>query len=473
MQMNKRKTIFYTSIILIFISPGIISANQLADKIERLKPTVVNLEISSEVNLGFDTAGQWHATGFIVDAKHGFIATNRHVTSTSPVSIKITFIDGSSTNGKVHYYDYYHDFALIKFDPSSVRLKLQEAPLGSSFNLKPQQTLFLIGNNEREEYSVKIGMVVNLRANKGDRHSMTIHTSFDRTGGSSGSPVFNEQGQVIGMHFSGTNTSSFELPIEYIIDSLDAIRKSKIPQRGDVGLQLDYVNVDDAIKHIGISKDYRQLYKREFPRATKFIHVRRVLPNSPAESVVKPGDIVWAVGDQHVGENLYLFDKLVDQSLGQTIQLILLEREGKKVLQLPVQDLEKQKTKRFVLFGGGTFQNITTEFRRMMDYGGDGVFMNHVRAGSAFASLGVYEKDEPATRRVVIRELNGKQIRSLDDFIRAGKQLRDGTHTTVIYQDFESYNTSPKVTYTSFYLKFSPFRIVQINGERKVVKTVK
>ncbi|MFQ5801548.1 MAG: trypsin-like peptidase domain-containing protein [Candidatus Methylomirabilales bacterium] len=468
--MTTRRKIFYSGIILVLISPGSLSANPLADVVESLKPTVVNLEVSSEVNLGFDTAGQWHATGFIVDAKRGIIATNRHVTSTSPASIKITFIDGNSTEGKVLYYDYYHDFALITFDPSAVSLTLKEAPLGSSFSLKPQQTAFLIGNNEREEYSVKVGMVVNLRANKGKRHSLTIHTSFDRTRGSSGSPVFNDQGQVIGLHFAGTNTSSFELPIEYIRDCLEAIRRNGVPQRGDIGLQLDYVNVDDAIKHIGISADYRDLYRREFPRSTKFIHVRAVVPRSPAENLVKPGDIVWALGDQRIGDNLYVFDKLVDQSLGQTIQLTLLRREGKKVLQLPVRDLEKQKTKTFVLFGGGTFQDITTEFRRWMNYGGEGVFMNHVRPGSAFASLGVYEEDAPTTRRVVIRELNGTRIRNLDDFIRAGQRIRDGTHTTIIYQDFATYNTSPKVQYTSFDLEFSPFEIVRMDGERKIVR---
>jgi len=471
--MKNRIIIFVGSIVLILISPGIISANQWADKIERLKATVVNLEVTSEVNLGFDGAGKWAGTGFIVDAKRGIIATNRHVSSTSPASIKITFFGGSSTEGRVQYYDYYHDFAFIKFDPSTVPPPLKEATLGSSFKLKPQQTVFLIGNNEREEYSVKIGMVVNSRVNKGDRHSLTVHTSFDRTGGSSGSPVFNEQEEVVGIHFKGSFTSSFELPIEYILDALDVVRKGEIPQRGDIGLRLDYVNLDDAIKHAGISDHYRKVYKRKFPGATKLIHVRSVIPRSPAESLIKSGDVIWSVGDQLIGDNLYLFDKLIDKSIDQKIKLTVLRREGEKVLELPVHDLEKEKTKRFVLFGGGTFQDIATDFRRMMNYGGDGIFMNHVRAGSAFASLGRHEEDEPTTRKVVIRELNGTRIRSLDDFIRAGQEIRDGAHTTVIYQDFASYNNSPKVTYMSFDLKFSPFRIVQMNGERKVVKIVK
>lgn len=467
--MDKRRTIFYSSIIFILISPGIISANQLADKIERLKSSVVNLEVTSEVNLAFDRAGKWYGTGFIVDAERGIIATNRHVTSRSYPSIKITFIDGSSTEGKVLYYDYYHDFAFVQFDPSAVSATFKEATLGSSFDLKPQQSVFLIGNNEREEYSVKIGMVVNSRVNKGGRHSLTIHTSFDRTGGSSGSPVFTEQEKVVGIHFSGTNTSSFELPIEYILDSLAAIRKGKIPQRGDIGLQLDYVNLDDTIKHVGISDHYRKVYKRRFPDASKLIHVRSVIPRSAAENLIKPGDIIWSVGDQLIGDNLYLFDKLVDQRLGQTIKLTILRREGKKVLELPVEDFEKQKTKRFVLFGGGTFQDITTEFRRGANYGGDGVVMSNVRLGSSFAALGWPQDGKTTARGVIIKELNGTGIRNLDDFITTAEAMKDGTHTTIIYQDFFNFNTSPHVVYTSVDLRFNPLRIVKMNGETKIV----
>ncbi|MCZ6450508.1 MAG: trypsin-like peptidase domain-containing protein [Deltaproteobacteria bacterium] len=466
--MSKSIIILCVSILLTLIPTSLVFANQWADKIERLKPTVVNLEVTSEVNLGFDKPGKWDGTGFIVDGKRGIIATNRHVSSTSPASIKITFFDGSSTEGSVQYYDYYHDFAFIKFDPSAVSPTFKEAKLGFSLQLKPQQTVFLIGNNEREEYSVKIGMVVNSRVNKGDRHSLTLHTSFDRTGGSSGSPVFNEQEEVVAIHFKGTDTSSFELPIEYILDSFDAIRKGEIPQRGDIGLKLDYVNIDDAIKHAGISDDYRKIYKQRFQGATKFIHVRTVIPRSEAENLIKPGDIIWSVGDQLIGDNLYLFDKLLDKRVDQKIKLTVLRHEGKKVFELRVRDLEKEKTKRFVLFGGGTFQDITTEFRRKMNYGGDGVFMNNVRLGSSFAALGLYGGNKLTARRVIIKELNGTEIRNLEDFIKTAETIKDGTHTSIIYQDLWNENTSPDVMYTSVNLRFSPLRIVRLDGGLKL-----
>jgi S1-C subfamily serine protease len=71
--------------------------------------------------------------------------------------------------------------------------------LTSSFDLKEQDEVFMIGNNEGEGYSVKYGRVVNLKLNRGDRHSAAFQTSFDRTGGSSGSPIFDVHGNVVGL----------------------------------------------------------------------------------------------------------------------------------------------------------------------------------------------------------------------------------------------------------------------------------
>lgn len=457
--MNRRIHVILCTLVFLCGYPRIVAANKWAHTIEQLKPTVVNLEVTAQINLGLDRPGTRHGTGFIVDAQRGIIATNRHIASTSPAHIRITFLDGSSTEGNVLYYDYYHDFAFIQFDVSSVTFPLREATLGSSLDLQPQQNVFLIGNNEREEYSVKIGMVVNAKVDKGDRHSSTIHTSFDRTGGSSGSPVFTENAHVVGIHFAGTETSSFELPIEYLKDCLRAIQAGEVPQRGHIGVQLGYVNLDDAIKHVGISDHYRAEYKRHFPDSTKVIQIQRIVPTMPAQNVLKPGDIIWSVGDQLIGDNLYLFDKMIDQQVTKTVQLTVLRRKGAVVVELPVLALEQEKTKKFVLFGGGTFQDISADFRRRFNYEGDGVFMNSVQIGSAFSSLGVFDGKDPAARRVIVKELDGTPIHNLDDFITVARNIGNGSQTTVIFQDLFSVDTGPQVTYTSFDLMVSELRL--------------
>ena len=465
--MKTPRRILALSLFLLFCRIQTSHANEWADTIERLKPTVVNLEVTTLVNLGFDEAGTRDGTGFIVDAERGIVATNRHLTSTSPARVKITFIDGSSVEGKVLYYDYYHDFAFVQFDVSAVTTDLQEVRPGSSFALRPQQSLLLIGNNEKEEYSVKIGMVVNLNTEKGDRHSEAIHTSFDRTGGASGSPVFNQQEQVVGIHFAGTDTSSFELPVEYLTDALRAIRNGNVPPRGDIGVELRYVNLDDAILHADMSDAYRAVYKEEFPASTKVVQIHRIIPASPAEHVLKPGDIIWSADDHLIGDNLYLFDKVVDQHAHGIIAITVLRRNKAVTVALPVQGLEDEKINKFALFGGGTIQDITAELRRKLNYRGPGVFMNQVQIGSTLSSLGVYDNKDPASRRVIIRELDGQEVKNLEDFIRAAQCMAHGTHTTVIYQDLLSVNTAPEVRHVSFDLMLTELRIFELDEDSR------
>jgi transcription termination factor Rho len=82
--------------------------------------------------------------------------------------------------------------------------------------------------------------------------------------------------------------------------------------------------------------------------------------------------------------------------------------------------------------------------------------------GSAFSPLGVYEERNPTARRVIIKELNGREIKNMDDFIGAARSIQSGTNTTVIYQDLYDVNTGPKVRYISFDLMVSELRIFHL-----------
>ena len=184
--------------------------------IEEYKPMVVNIETASEIVFGLESKGISFATGFIIDSERGIIATNQHVTGSSPSYVKINFHDGSFTQARLLYYDPTHDFGFYQIDPETVLFDMKSVSLGSWRNLSIGEDLLLIGNNEKEEYSIKYGNVANLNVDKGDRHSSYLHTTFDRTGGSSGSPVWNTSGEVVAIHARGTDTSSFELPIDYL-----------------------------------------------------------------------------------------------------------------------------------------------------------------------------------------------------------------------------------------------------------------
>jgi len=141
--------------------------------VQRLKKTAVTVHISVSHGVNAERPGRFGGTGFVVDARLGIIATNRHLTPTGPSQAKVIFENGESVDAQVLHYDAHHDFAFYKVDVSRANFPLVAAELGSSFSLKEQDEVFLIGNNEGLGHSVKFGRVTNLVLDMGRRHTAT------------------------------------------------------------------------------------------------------------------------------------------------------------------------------------------------------------------------------------------------------------------------------------------------------------
>ena len=426
------------------------------EQIASFKPMVVNVETASEVVFETETKGTSFATGFVVDAERGIIATNRHVTGTSPANIKINFHDGSFTEAQILYYDPTHDFGFYKIDPSEVEFDLQAVQLGKWEELSLGDELLLIGNNEKEEYSIKFGRIANLNVNKGDRHSSYIHTTFDRTGGSSGSPVWNTASEVIAIHARGTDTSSFELPIDYLIDALKLIQ-SKIPiQRGEIGVDLELISIGEAIKHFNFPAELRKEIGPSKAGTPKVIQVESMVPKTSGEAILRASDIIYRINDQLIRDDLYTFDAILNQNVGKEVSLEIYRNGENLTLNIPVEDLEKKKVQRFVRFGGAVFHDITPQLRRLLYLKADGVYLPHAAAGSSFSRVGVQERN--GNSKVIILNINGKPIRNLDDFIEACNAIADGQHTYVVVRDFNLFDSSPTPKSLTVNLKFGPLQ---------------
>ena len=153
--MHKKFIFFLGLISFLFTGVNCLAQQNWTEQIAAFKPLVVNVETSSEINFETESQGKFYATGFIVDAKRGIIATNAHVTEKSPSYVRINFYDGSFTEAKVLYTDPVHDFGFYQIDPGKVEFKLQAVKCKPWKNLATGEELLLIGNNEKEEYSVK------------------------------------------------------------------------------------------------------------------------------------------------------------------------------------------------------------------------------------------------------------------------------------------------------------------------------
>ena len=432
--------------------------------INDFKPMVVNIETATEIVFETEKQGVAYATGFIVDAKRGIIATNAHVTGTSPAYIKVNFFDGSFTEARTLYYDAVHDFGFLKIDPRSVDLRLRAVKFGAWKKLKVGDAVLLIGNNEKEEYSIKFGAVANLNVKKGNFYSSYIHTTFDRAGGSSGSPVWNAKGEVIGIHAKGNKTSSFELPIEYLRDTLNNIVQGKSAARGAIGVELKLLSIGEAVRHYSLPESLCTTRPDSANGVPKVIQVEAVIPGSPAGNMIRPGDLLHRINEQVLKDDLYQFDAILNRNVGKTVSIELYRNGTQKKLSVWVEDLEKSKIRRFVRFAGGVVHDIKPKMRWFHDFHESGVYLAYADQGSSASKLG-YRDRETQNMAVIIREVNGQPVRNLDDFIAVSASLADGTHTFVLRQDLSLYQSALNPRNLSLNLKYSPLELYEWNGQ--------
>lgn len=352
-----------------------------SEQVPVFERSIVNIEVFKQVAFEDESRGLWHATGFVVDGERGIIATNAHVTGIGPAQIKVNFLDGTFTEASILYYDAIHDIGFLKVDPAKRRSPLQPVTLESARGLRIGEELLLIGNNDADQYTVKFGTVSNLNVDKGKRYSTYIQTTFDRTGGSSGSAVWNTRGRVVAIHSLGSDTSSFELPADYLIDALKQVRSGSPVHRRDIGLDLSLISCSEAERYFGLPPRIRKDLTAGRGEIPKLMLVTALTIRSQGAIALSPGDILFKADGALLAEDFGRLDRILDSRVGRSVELEVY-RDGQRVLvkrvlvKLVVEDVEPLKIRKFVRFAGGTFHDLTPSIRRMFDYSGDGVYLS-------------------------------------------------------------------------------------------------
>ncbi len=175
------------------------------DIVERYKPAIVRIENDMGTQLGV-------GTGFFV-TDNGQVATNLHVIAGGGV-LTVKLSDGTIYKVKrVVAVDADRDLALIEIDP---KRKVPTVPLGNSDAVVPGEAVVAIGNPIGLDFTVSDGLISSVRPMDDD---IILQISAPISQGSSGGPLFNNFGQVIGVatlvSSEGQNLN-FGVPINYL-----------------------------------------------------------------------------------------------------------------------------------------------------------------------------------------------------------------------------------------------------------------
>jgi serine protease Do len=223
------------------------------------------------------------ASGFIVSSD-GYVLTNAHVVrEASVVTIKLT--DRRELPAKLIGADLVSDIAVLKIDARN----LPVVRFGNPARLKPGQWVVAIGSPFGFENSVTVGVVSGTaRSLPGGGYVPFIQTDVAVNPGNSGGPLFNLNGEVVGINSQILSRSggymgmSFAVPIDVARDVQQQLIKTGRVIRGRIGVIVQDMNAQ-LVESFGLDR----------PRGAL---VSEVEPGGPAEEAgIKPGDIILEV----------------------------------------------------------------------------------------------------------------------------------------------------------------------------------
>ncbi|HXS04364.1 MAG TPA: trypsin-like peptidase domain-containing protein, partial [Rhodanobacter sp.] len=190
-------------------------------------------------------------SGFII-SQDGYILTNNHVVDHAD-KVTVRLQDRRTLTAKVVGTDPTYDIALLKVDAGG---SLPTVSIGDSRALKPGQWVLAIGSPFGFDYTVTQGIVSAVGRNLGQRdqpYTSFIQTDVPINRGNSGGPLFNLQGQVVGINsqiYSNTGDYmgvSFSIPIDVAMNAVQQLKTKGYVSRGLLGVTVQPVS-DDIVK---------------------------------------------------------------------------------------------------------------------------------------------------------------------------------------------------------------------------------
>jgi serine protease Do len=243
-----------------------------ADLAERLLPAVVNISTEQEVRRDGPIPEEFFerfrgdpndrprratslGSGFIIDRGEGIVITNNHVIEDAD-EIKVILQDETEFTAEVVGRDPSTDIAVLRIDPNGY--DLPEVPWGDSEAARVGDWVVAIGNPLGLGGTVTAGIISargrNIRSGPYDDY---IQTDASINRGNSGGPLFNMDGEVIGINtaiFSQTGGSigiGFSIPSNQALRVVDQIRTYGSTRRGWLGVSIQEVT-DDIAESLGM-----------------------------------------------------------------------------------------------------------------------------------------------------------------------------------------------------------------------------
>jgi len=361
-------------------------------------------------------------SGFII-SDDGYVVTNNHVVDKAD-DIKVILENGDEFDAEIIGKDPKTDVALLKIEPKG---KLRAAEFGNSDELRIGDWVIAIGNPFGLGNTVTAGIVsADGRVLGLGSYDDFIQTDAPINPGNSGGPLFNLDGEVVGVNtaiiFRGQGIG-FAIPINLAKSIVEQLKQSGSVVRGWLGVLIQQITPEIA-EGLEI-------------KGVKGVLVADVTPDSPAEKAgIERGDIIVDFNGKEVDEVTELTTMVAGVAPGSQVNVKLI-RDGNekdvtvKLGKLPdsIAEINGEDIKEDI---GITASEITPRIASRYKLDDEkGVVITNVERGSLAAESGLRPGD-------VILEIGRNPINNLKDYREAVQNIDKGKSTLFLVKRGEN-----------------------------------
>lgn len=266
-------------------------------------------------------------SGFII-SKDGYVITNNHVVSEAE-EIVVRLNDRREFVAKLIGTDKRSDIAVLKIDATN----LPVLKLGDSSNLNVGEWVLAIGSPFGFDYSVTAGIISAIgRSLPNENYVPFIQTDVAINPGNSGGPLFNLDGEVIGVNSQiysrtgGFMGLSFAVPVNVVANVYKQLRENGHVARGWLGVLIQ-----------DVTRELAESFDMDYPHGAL---IAKVLADGPAEkSGLEVGDIVVKFNGKEVSFSSDLPPLVGSTPVNSMVPVEIIRRSKYKTIQVKISEL--------------------------------------------------------------------------------------------------------------------------------------